>query len=157
MCLGNPVLYAAIDFPPWELCDHTPTKADLWFDAYLDEAAYDGEKVADDEEDVPAVDELHAVGPAHLAAQIVLEERHKLLKHVVQNKKHTDKDKGEWGRLALIGFLYSDTCYAEDRFLWVDHASGPITGNKEIKSGLIILRLKSSLVIRGWQRSLTDI
>lgn len=51
----------------------------LVLNADFDEAASDGEDVADDEEDIPAVDELHAVGPAHFTAQGLPEEVHILL------------------------------------------------------------------------------
>lgn len=47
--------------------------------ADFDKTARDGEDVADDEEDIPAVDELHAVGPAHFTAQNLPEVVHILL------------------------------------------------------------------------------
>lgn len=51
----------------------------LGFDANFDDAARDCEDVADDQEDVPAIDELQAVGPAHFTAQDVPEVLHVLL------------------------------------------------------------------------------
>lgn len=45
----------------------------------LDEATDDGEGVADDEQNIPAVDELHSVSPAHTAAKLVVEKLHVLL------------------------------------------------------------------------------
>lgn len=57
-----------------------PGDTDLSVDADLHEAAGDGEQVADDEEDVPAVDELHPVGPAHAAAEVDFEEEDELLR-----------------------------------------------------------------------------
>lgn len=42
--------------------------------ANLDEAAGDGEQVTDDEQDEPAVNELHPVCPAHTVIQPVSEE-----------------------------------------------------------------------------------
>lgn len=42
----------------------------------LDEAADDGEQVADDQQDVPAVNELHPVRPADTAAKFVTEKLH---------------------------------------------------------------------------------
>lgn len=51
----------------------------LGFNANFDDAAHDGEDVADDEKNVPAIDELQAVGPAHFTAQYVPEVLHVLL------------------------------------------------------------------------------
>lgn len=51
----------------------------LGLDSNLNEAADDGEHVADDEQDVPTVDELHPVSPAHTPAKPVFEELHILL------------------------------------------------------------------------------
>lgn len=51
----------------------------LGLDPNFDEAAYNGEHVADDEQDIPAVDELHPVSPAHTAAKFVFEKLHVLL------------------------------------------------------------------------------
>lgn len=45
----------------------------------FDEAADDGEHVAHDEQNIPAVDELHPVSPAHTATQFVFEVLHVLL------------------------------------------------------------------------------
>lgn len=55
----------------------------LWFNTNFDDAASYGEDVTDDEEDVPAVNELQPVGPGHFSVQGLLEEVHVLL------KKHT--------------------------------------------------------------------
>lgn len=52
----------------------------LWFNSNFDDAASDGEDVTDDEEDVPAVDELQPVGPGHFTVQGLTEEVHVLLK-----------------------------------------------------------------------------
>ena len=62
----------------------------LGLDADLDEAADDGEGVADDEEEVPAVDELHPVSKAHPADQSVFEELHVLLerKRMKEDEDH---------------------------------------------------------------------
>lgn len=57
---------------------------DLWLDADLDDAACDGEDVADDEEDKPAVDKLKPVRPAHFTIQSLPEVAHELL----QNKSN---------------------------------------------------------------------
>lgn len=54
----------------------------------FDEAADDGEHVADDEQDIPAVDELHPVAPAHGAAKLVFEKLHILL---LEGWKMSDK------------------------------------------------------------------
>lgn len=54
---------------------------DLWLNADLDDAACDGEDVANDEEDKPAVDKLKTVGPAHFTVQSLFEVVHKLLQH----------------------------------------------------------------------------
>lgn len=51
----------------------------LGLDPNFDEAAYNGEHVADDEQEIPAVDELHPVSPAHTAAKFVFEKLHVLL------------------------------------------------------------------------------
>lgn len=51
----------------------------LGFNANFDDAAHDGEDVADDQKNVPAIDELQAVGPAHFTAQYVSEVLHVLL------------------------------------------------------------------------------
>ncbi len=51
----------------------------LGLDPNFDEAADDGEQVADNEQDVPAVDELHSVSPAHTASQLVFEKLNVLL------------------------------------------------------------------------------
>lgn len=51
----------------------------LGFNANFDDAARDCEDVADDQEDVPAIDELQAVGPEHFTAQDVPEVLHVLL------------------------------------------------------------------------------
>lgn len=53
---------------------------DLRLDADFDDAAGDGEDVADDEEDEPAVNELQAVGPGHRAVQVLLKVAHILLR-----------------------------------------------------------------------------
>lgn len=51
----------------------------LRFNADFDETPSNGEDIADDKEDVPAVDELQPVCPAHFTIQSFLEELHKLL------------------------------------------------------------------------------
>lgn len=51
----------------------------LGLDPNLDEATEDGEGVADDEQNIPAVNELHSVSPAHTAAKFVFEKLHILL------------------------------------------------------------------------------
>lgn len=51
----------------------------LGLDPDFDEAAQDGEHVADDEQDVPAVDELQPVSQAHAAGEFAFEELHVLL------------------------------------------------------------------------------
>lgn len=51
----------------------------LRLDPNFDEAADDGEHVADDEQNIPAIDELHSVSPAHTAAKFVFEKLHVLL------------------------------------------------------------------------------
>lgn len=51
----------------------------LRFNANFDEAASYGEYVADDEEDVPAIDKLQPVGPGHFTVQVLFEEVHVLL------------------------------------------------------------------------------
>lgn len=51
----------------------------LGLNANLDEAANNGEHIANDEQEVPAVDELHPVSPAHTAPQPLSEELHTLL------------------------------------------------------------------------------
>lgn len=53
----------------------------LWLNADLDEGTSYSEHVADDEEDEPAVNELHSVSPRHSAIHGVLKEMHKLLQH----------------------------------------------------------------------------
>lgn len=57
------------------------SRTHLGFNADFDDSASDGEEVADDKKDVPAVNELHPVGPAHLTVQGLLEELYKLLKN----------------------------------------------------------------------------
>lgn len=54
---------------------------DLWLNADLNDAACDGEDVADDEEDKPAVNKLKPVRPAHFTIQSLLEVAHKLLQN----------------------------------------------------------------------------
>jgi len=71
----------------------------LGLDPNFDEAADDGEHVADDEQDVPAVDELHSVAPAHAAAEAALKETHVLL-------QGDDKD-GCYGVFLNVIFTYS--------------------------------------------------
>lgn len=51
----------------------------LGFNANFDDAAHDGEDVADDQKDVPAIDELQAVRQAHFTTQDVPEVLHVLL------------------------------------------------------------------------------
>lgn len=51
----------------------------LWFNPDFDEASDDGEGVADDEQKIPAVDELQSVSPAHAAAERVFKILHVLL------------------------------------------------------------------------------
>lgn len=63
----------------------------LWLNADFDDTANDGENVADDEEDIPAVNELQPVTPAHFAVQSLLKEVHKLLAHR-DNKRGINKD-----------------------------------------------------------------
>lgn len=57
----------------------SPLTSYLGLDADFDEAADDGEGVADNKQNVPAVDELYSVSPAHAAAKSVFEELHVLL------------------------------------------------------------------------------
>lgn len=57
----------------------------LGLNANLDDTSGDGEDVADNEEDVPAIDELQTVAPAHFAIQVLLKEPHKLLTNVQTN------------------------------------------------------------------------
>lgn len=54
-------------------------QTNLGFNPNFDDAACDGEDVADDQKDVPAIDELQAVGPAHFTAQGVPEVLHVFL------------------------------------------------------------------------------
>lgn len=58
---------------------HPLTSCYLGLYPNFDEAADDGERVTDDEQNIPAVDELHPVSPAHAAAQFVFEKLHVLL------------------------------------------------------------------------------
>lgn len=51
----------------------------LGLDPNLDEATEDGEGVADDEQNIPAVNELQSISPAHTAAKLVFEKLHILL------------------------------------------------------------------------------
>lgn len=51
----------------------------LRFNPNFDEAPDDGEGVADNEQNVPAIDELQSVAPAHAAAEHVFEVLHVLL------------------------------------------------------------------------------
>lgn len=83
--------------------------AHLGLDAHFDDAAGDGEDVADDEEDVPPVDELHPVRPAHLSIQGLPEELHELLMHT--RRQHGEESAGgarprvSPGRCAPTGHL----------------------------------------------------
>lgn len=52
---------------------------DLCLDADFDETASDSKDVTDDEEDIPAVNKLKPVSPAHFTIQRCLKELHKLL------------------------------------------------------------------------------
>lgn len=45
----------------------------LGLNSYFDEAADDGEDVADNEQNIPAVNELHSVSPAHTTIKSVFE------------------------------------------------------------------------------------
>lgn len=67
----------AVKHEPWFPVRRRQTH--LGFNANFDDAARDCEDVADDQKDVPAIDELQAVGPAHLTAQDVPEVLHVLL------------------------------------------------------------------------------
>lgn len=51
----------------------------LEFNPDFDETADDGEQVADHEENIPAVDELHSVTPAHTTPKSVIKVLHILL------------------------------------------------------------------------------
>lgn len=63
----------------------------LGLDPNLDEAADDGEHVADDEQNIPAVDELHSVSPAHTAPEFVFEKLHVLLVREVEEDQLHEK------------------------------------------------------------------
>ncbi len=69
--------------------DHSPYYLGLYPD--FDEAADDGEHVADDEQNIPAVDELHSVSPAHTAAQFVFEKLHILLIMEMEDDQEDEK------------------------------------------------------------------
>lgn len=58
----------------------------LRLDADFHDTASDGEDITDDKEDVPAVDELHAVCPAHLTVQSLLKVQHKLLEYTATGR-----------------------------------------------------------------------
>lgn len=51
----------------------------LWLNPNFNEAADDGEHVANDEQNIPAIDELHSVSPGYTAAKFVFEKLHILL------------------------------------------------------------------------------
>lgn len=62
------------------------SRSHLRFDAYFDDAADDGEDVADDEEDIPAVNKFQTICHVHFAIESLLEELHELLKHIQRRK-----------------------------------------------------------------------
>lgn len=48
------------------LCDYVNYMTNLQLNADLDEAPNNGEYIADDKQDVPAINEFHPVSPAHV-------------------------------------------------------------------------------------------
>lgn len=72
------------------------TNSCLRFNPNFDEASDDGEGVADDEQDVPAVDELQSVAPAHAAAEHVFKVLHVLL------MQHREDMEGETWHVSTI-------------------------------------------------------
>lgn len=59
--------------------DHSSEIDYLWLNPNFNEAANDGEHVANDEQNIPAIDELHSVSPGYTAAKFAFEKLHILL------------------------------------------------------------------------------
>lgn len=87
----------------------------LGLNANFDDAARDREDVTDDQEDVPAIDELQAVGPAHFTTQDVLEVLHVLLtstrSQLERKEGHTLK---QWTHSSFAPFQFSQLKYKYD-------------------------------------------
>ena len=75
------------DIVPRALKGVAVNRTHLRLNADFDDTAGDGEDITDDKEDIPAINELQPVCPAHFTMQCFFKKLHKLLENTKRHSK----------------------------------------------------------------------